>query len=58
MDTVRIGVVGLGGMGVRHARALLAGEVTGAALTAVWRRPAGAAGLGEATPVVRVGVLR
>ncbi len=35
MDTVRIGVVGLGGMGVRHARSLLAGEVTGAALTAI-----------------------
>ena len=35
MDTVRIGIVGLGGMGSRHARTLLAGEVPGAALTAV-----------------------
>ena len=35
MDTVRIGIVGLGGMGTRHARTLLAGQVPGAALTAV-----------------------
>ena len=35
MDTVRIGIVGLGGMGARHLRTLLAGEVSGASLTAV-----------------------
>ena len=35
MDTVRIGIIGLGGMGSKHARTLLDGSVPGARLTAV-----------------------
>jgi len=35
MDTVRIGVVGIGGMGSHHARYLLNGEIPNAELTAV-----------------------
>ena len=35
MNNVRIGIVGIGGMGTYHARKLLGGEVPGAKLTAV-----------------------
>ncbi|MFP4055491.1 MAG: Gfo/Idh/MocA family protein [Candidatus Brocadiia bacterium] len=35
MDSVRVGIVGIGGMGSHHARYLQAGEVDGAELTAV-----------------------
>ena len=35
MDDVRIGIIGIGGMGSHHARYLLAGKVRGATLTAV-----------------------
>lgn len=35
MDTVRIGIVGLGNMGVSHANKILAGETPGLKLTAV-----------------------
>lgn len=35
MEKVRVGIVGIGGMGTHHARYLLGGEVEGAELTAV-----------------------
>jgi predicted dehydrogenase len=35
VETVRIGIIGIGGMGANHARYLVAGEVPAAALTAV-----------------------
>lgn len=35
MKVVRMGIVGMGGMGTEHARAILAGKVKGAELTAV-----------------------
>ncbi len=35
MDTVRIGIVGVGNIGTAHANTLFAGEVTGAVLSAV-----------------------
>ena len=35
MDDVRIGIIGIGGMGSHHARYLLGGKVRGATLTAV-----------------------
>ncbi|WP_020620084.1 Gfo/Idh/MocA family protein [Paenibacillus daejeonensis] len=35
METVRIGIIGLGNMGTSHAKYLIAGEVKGAKLTAV-----------------------
>ncbi len=40
MDTVRIGVVGVGNIGTAHARLLAAGKIEGAALTAVCDRDA------------------
>lgn len=35
MDTARIGIIGVGGMGTNHARRFVSGEVPGAKLTAV-----------------------
>ncbi|MGI6173250.1 MAG: Gfo/Idh/MocA family protein [Christensenellales bacterium] len=35
MDTVRIGIIGIGNMGTGHAKSILGGEVAGMALTAV-----------------------